>query len=86
MNIYESIDYIFANYLDVNVGYSEEEIEHEIHEELKDEDFKNQLYDEIAKTKSDTKFSWRLKFQEFNVRYFETEEEANNYARRIFGF
>jgi DNA topoisomerase IA len=82
MSKYESIDYFLANYMDVNIGYSEEEVMEELKEELEDSDFRTNMETDLMRITKDKSFSWKALFQEFNVKSFESEELAKEYANR----
>jgi hypothetical protein len=83
MSQYETIDYVLANYMNVDIGYSEDDIISELKDELTDEDFKVTLESELKSSTEDDSFSWKNLFEKYNAGYFEQEEQAKKYAQRM---
>jgi hypothetical protein len=83
MNDYETITYFLANYMDVNIGYSEEEILEGLEDELTDEDFRESMRAELSSALEDNAFSWMQLFAEHQAGHFETEEAARRYVTKL---
>jgi len=83
MSSYESIDYFLSNYMDVNIGYSEEEFIEELKEELLDKEFRTSIKIDLKNASLDKDFSWKTVFEEFNVRGFDSDEVATDYAKKM---
>lgn len=83
--MYEYVDYVLSNYLNVSVGHSEEEALSVLRAHIKSnaelaegvrEDLQSALFDED--------YSWKEAFARNDVISFEHEAQARAYARSLF--
>lgn len=82
--MYEYIHHVLANYLTINVEYSEEEAISVLRKDLKNSiTLSGELKAELETAFADKNFSWKDTFNEYDVFFAKSEEEANTYARKV---
>lgn len=82
--MYPELEHMVANYLDVSVGYSEEDAIENIRKVLKTNVIlRKACRDQLTRALEDTSFSWKKLFDKYEAFEAESEADARSYAREI---
>lgn len=86
MKQYEYIAYALANYLSSSIGHSEEEALSALQQDMADSpDLAMGLRNDVRQALVDQDYSWRDALAEHEVLAVESEDEARQYAKMLFG-
>lgn len=84
MDDYSLIETVLAGTFSSSVGFGEDEAISELRKDIESNPvFRKGIEDELKKAFLDHDLSWRALFLEHNVCFFENEDEARSYARKI---
>ena len=82
--MYEYLNHVLKNYLNVSVGHSEEDAISILRKDLESSpEFSKGVISDLEKAFNDRDYSWREVMAEYDVIYADTEQEAHTYARTI---
>jgi hypothetical protein len=85
--MYEYINYVLANYLNTSIGYSEDEAIFILRRDFENSpELAKGITTDIEKAFADKNYSWRAVLAEYDVIFFENEEDARAYAKNILWF
>lgn len=82
--MYEYINHVLSNYLNANVGLSEDEAISMLRNDLKNSiELSKGLRSDLEKAFSDRDFLWKDAFAENDIFFTDSEEEASSYAKKM---
>ncbi len=82
--MYEYINYVLANYLNTNVGYSEDEAISILRKDFGEiPELAKGVTVDLERAFGDRDYSWKEVMAEYDVIFADTEEEAHAYAKKI---
>ncbi len=82
--MYEYINYVLANYLNTNVGYSEDEAISILRKDFGESpELAKGVTVDLERAFGDRDYSWKEVMAEYDVIFADTEEEAHAYAKKI---
>lgn len=81
--MYEQINYVLASYFNISVAGSKAEADESLRRSIAaSEDFSRLLRAELRSALVDEEFSWICAFEENEVDFFASEEDARTYAKQ----
>ncbi|MCA8254366.1 hypothetical protein LGM89_13920 [Burkholderia sp. AU31624] len=82
--MYEYVDHVLATYFGSSAETSEEEAISLLSGNIKNNDvFASGLRADVGRALQDSGYSWKDVLEQYEVAFFDTEEDARSYAKRI---
>ena len=84
MNDYSLIKSVLSGIYSSSVGYDEAEAINELQKDCKENEiFRKEFLQEITEAFSDSKISWKHLLADYDVVFFDEEDTARKYAKKI---